>query len=60
MTTFIQTQTAEELQLRLAEAYRDVPEWQPTNEDLCRMAAEFDERRSEGRIMRPFRTNPHD
>ncbi len=47
-------------QANLAEAYKDVPRYEPTAEDMNRMAAIEDEKRSEGRTMRAFRTNPHD
>lgn len=42
------------------EAFDGVPRFEPTAEDLNRMAAIEDERRTEGRIACPRRVNPHD
>ena len=44
----------------LAQTWVNVPAWEPTDEDLNRMAAEDDEKYSEGHQHRPFPTNPHD
>lgn len=48
----------ESMQAQLAEAYRGVPT-ELTPEDVNRLAAIHDEVKSEGRTLRPFRTNPH-
>lgn len=50
------------MQEQLEEVYRGVPESETrlTPEEVNRLAAEWDERKSEGRTMRPFRVNPHD
>ncbi len=55
------TTFAKATQEQLAEVLEEVPRFEPTEADLRRMAAEFDETFSEGRIHRPaHRINPHD
>lgn len=50
---------ASTMQAQLAEAWEGVPRYEPTAEDLNRMAAIEDEKRTEGRIKCPPRQNPH-
>ncbi len=50
-------QAAENLQRLLAEANQGVPWGEPTPEEIDRLAAIDDEKKSEGRTMRPFRHN---
>lgn len=50
---------ASTMQEQLAEAWEGVPESETrlTPEEVNRLAAEWDERKSEGRMMRPYRVN---
>jgi len=47
----------ERRQAEYDEAMAGLPENKLTPEDVNRLAGEFDERKSEGRISRPFRVN---
>lgn len=51
----------EDREALLAQVFAEIPleEGRLTPEDINRLAAEWDERKSEGRIMRPFRQSPH-
>ena len=51
---------ASTMQEQLAEAWEGVPRYEPTPEDINRMAAIEDEKPTEGRIKCPPRQNPHD
>lgn len=57
MTTFIATQTKEEIAHLLGEVYRDVPRHltELSRGDVNRLAAEWDEQFSEARIHRNTR-----
>jgi len=62
VTTFIQTQTAEEIQFLLGEIYEGVPRrlTELSRADVNRLAAEWDENFSEGRIHRNTRPQRHE
>jgi len=52
-------QNQEDTQKLLEEAFEGMGRPELSPEEVNRLAAEWDERKSEGRTLRPFRTNPH-